>query len=215
MPENGELLFLRCGSPGYVAPELLGDQGYDWKSDVFSAGVICYVLLSGRQVFKGADVQAVLASNKLCEFDFPEKYWSTISFEARDLVTKLLNKDPNERISASQALSHQWFTKDLQDYNSQTRRNFTYKPQDTIKDSTLISVTPVMAGRKLKDLPPETPFLSSKNAQPADSTPIIKGLAPRNGLKQMNVFGMQVKQPVTIEPQKANPFALPAFKKPE
>jgi serine/threonine protein kinase len=56
MPENGELLYLRCGSPGYVAPELLEDQGYDCKSDVFSAGVICYVLLSGRQVFKGSDV---------------------------------------------------------------------------------------------------------------------------------------------------------------
>ena len=54
MPEKeGELLYLRCGSPGYVAPELLEDVGYDCKSDVFSAGVICYVLLSGRPVFKG------------------------------------------------------------------------------------------------------------------------------------------------------------------
>lgn len=54
MPETeGELLYLRCGSPGYVAPELLEDSGYDCRSDVFSAGVICYVLLSGRPVFKG------------------------------------------------------------------------------------------------------------------------------------------------------------------
>jgi len=57
----------------------------------------------------------VLAANKKCELDFPEKYWSTISFEARDLVMKLLKKDPNERISASQALLHPWFTTNLQE----------------------------------------------------------------------------------------------------
>lgn len=55
----------------------------------------------------------MLAANKKCELDFPEKYWSTISFEARDLVMKLLKKDPSERISASQALLHPWFTTNL------------------------------------------------------------------------------------------------------
>ena len=74
LPDNG-LLYLRCGSPGYVAPELLRDLGYDCKSDVFSAGVIAYVLLSGRPVFKGTDVEAVLEENKKCKLEFPEKYW--------------------------------------------------------------------------------------------------------------------------------------------
>lgn len=65
MPEDeSELLYQRCGSPGYVAPELLEDVGYDCKSDVFSAGVICYVLLSGRPVFKGQDIQTILTANK-------------------------------------------------------------------------------------------------------------------------------------------------------
>jgi calcium-dependent protein kinase len=83
-----------------VAPELLEDVGYDCKSDVFSAGVICYVLLSGRPVFKGQDIQTILTANKKCEYDFPEKYWTPISPEAKDLVTKLLQKDPKNRISA-------------------------------------------------------------------------------------------------------------------
>jgi calcium/calmodulin-dependent protein kinase I len=157
MPSNSDLLYLRCGSPGYVAPEMLADNGYDCKSDVFSAGVICYVMLSGRPAFKGKDVQEVLAANKKCEPDFPDKYWSTISPEAKDLVNKLLVKDPAQRISAKDALQHPWFSRDFTEVRHNTNR--LEVSMDTQKDMTMLSATPVMAGRKLRDLPPETPFL--------------------------------------------------------
>jgi len=90
MPSDGSLLFMRCGSPGYVAPEMLENLGYGCKSDVFSAGVICYVLLSGRPVFKGKNYKELLALNKKCEVSFPARYWDPISDEAKDLVAKLL-----------------------------------------------------------------------------------------------------------------------------
>ena len=61
---DGELLKLRCGSPGYVAPEILEDIGYNEKADIFSAGVILYVLLTGRPVFRGLNLKEILVKNK-------------------------------------------------------------------------------------------------------------------------------------------------------
>jgi calcium-dependent protein kinase len=84
--KEGELLKLRCGSPGYVAPEILEDAGYNQSSDIFSAGVILAVLLTGRPVFRGYNLNEILLKNKKCEIEFPAKYWSKISDKAQDLV---------------------------------------------------------------------------------------------------------------------------------
>lgn len=84
--EEGELLDLRCGSPGYVAPELLSDEGYNTKADIFSAGVILYILLTGRPAFAGAKYQEILMKNKECDIKYPVRYWDKISKEAQDLV---------------------------------------------------------------------------------------------------------------------------------
>lgn len=74
---NEEVLFKRCGTPGFVAPEILaykeGDPFYDEKCDVFSAGVIFYVLLTGKQPFQGGDYKAILKANKNCEVSFNSK----------------------------------------------------------------------------------------------------------------------------------------------
>lgn len=85
--KEDEILKLRCGSPGYVAPEILEDAGYNCSSDIFSAGVILYVLLTGRPVFRGFNLNEILLKNKKCEVEYPPKYWSKISDKARDLVS--------------------------------------------------------------------------------------------------------------------------------
>ncbi len=64
-------LTMRCGSPGYVAPEILNDLGYDCKVDIFSAGIILYILLTGKFVFSGKNYKEILAKNKESIVPYP------------------------------------------------------------------------------------------------------------------------------------------------
>ncbi|CAG9327732.1 unnamed protein product [Blepharisma stoltei] len=101
----------RCGSPGYAAPELLWKTPYGFKVDIFSIGVILYVLLTGRAPFYGRNVQELLVNNRECNINFYEKHWKNISVEAMNIVVKLTEKDPNLRYTATEALAHPWFIK--------------------------------------------------------------------------------------------------------
>jgi serine/threonine protein kinase len=78
----------------FKAPESLQGLGYDIKSDIFSAGVILYGLLSGRPVFQGANYNELIQKNREGVAIFHEKYWSKISEEGKDLTSKMLNPDP-------------------------------------------------------------------------------------------------------------------------
>ena len=82
-----DLLEVRCGSPGYVAPEILKDQPYGPKSDMFSLGVTLYIMLSGRAPFKGDTVKNLLISNINCKVVFPTKYFQGVSYYAFDFIT--------------------------------------------------------------------------------------------------------------------------------
>jgi len=106
---QGEYLFKRCGTPGYVAPEILNDEKYDQKVDVFSAGVILYILLSGSSPFHGKTYNEILLKNKNCEIRFNFKEMGLrLSEQAIDLMKKMLERDPAVRIGSHQALEHEW-----------------------------------------------------------------------------------------------------------
>ena len=70
---QSDQLFKRCGTPGYVAPEILNDQKYDQKVDIFSAGIIFYIILTGTSPFPGRSYNEILMKNKNCQVNFDFK----------------------------------------------------------------------------------------------------------------------------------------------
>eukprot|EP00290_Baffinella_frigidus_P020140 CAMPEP_0180189954 /NCGR_PEP_ID=MMETSP0987-20121128/624_1 /TAXON_ID=697907 /ORGANISM="non described non described, Strain CCMP2293" /LENGTH=315 /DNA_ID=CAMNT_0022144353 /DNA_START=9 /DNA_END=954 /DNA_ORIENTATION=- len=101
----------RCGSPNYVAPEVLNRRGYGMECDIWSAGVILYITLTGVPPFNQSTVERKFASIKKAEFSFPEQMWAWISEEAKDLLTRMLTLDTNKRLDCTECLNHAWVRK--------------------------------------------------------------------------------------------------------
>mmetsp|Transcript_701 Transcript_701/g.656 ORF Transcript_701/g.656 Transcript_701/m.656 type:complete len:138 (-) Transcript_701:315-728(-) len=98
------------GSPYYIAPEVI-NKCYTEKCDIWSSGTICYILLCGYPPFYGYDDKEILENVRKGDFAFPEEEWSGISNEAKNLIKKMLTKDPTKRISAKEALNDPWIKK--------------------------------------------------------------------------------------------------------
>ncbi|XP_077662601.1 serine/threonine-protein kinase DCLK1 isoform X1 [Eretmochelys imbricata] len=107
-------LYTVCGTPTYVAPEIIAEAGYGLKVDIWAAGVITYILLCGFPPFRGCgDDQEVLFDQILMgQVDFPSPYWDNVSDSAKELITMMLQVDVDQRFSALQVLEHPWVNDD-------------------------------------------------------------------------------------------------------
>ncbi len=103
-------LSLKIGTPYYIAPEVL-DKDYNYKCDLWSCGVIMYILLSGSPPFDGRTDHEIMSKVKLGKFDFEKRIWEQISPESKHLISQMLKLDPNSRITAGAALDHPWIKK--------------------------------------------------------------------------------------------------------
>jgi len=104
-----EMLSTACGTPGYVAPEILECQGYDKEVDTWSAGVIMYILLCGYPPFYDENEPTLFETILAGKYEFHSPYWDNISEQAKDLIKHLLVVDPKKRLTPKQALQHDWF----------------------------------------------------------------------------------------------------------
>lgn len=105
-------LYTVCGTPTYVAPEIIAETGYGLKVDIWAAGVIAYILLCGFPPFRSENnVQEELFDQILRgKLEFPSPDWDTISLPAKMLISQMLQVNVDARFTAEEVLSHPWVT---------------------------------------------------------------------------------------------------------
>ncbi|CAI8011662.1 Serine/threonine-protein kinase Chk2, partial [Geodia barretti] len=150
----GEASLMRtlCGTPSYLAPEILesaGLGGYSKAVDCWSLGVILYIMLGGYPPFSD-EIKEYTLQEQICQakYSFSPEYWKDVSSDAIDLIRKLLTLNPKERISMADALRHPWLKDD--DVISRARQLMESSP-----------TTPTMPP------PPPPPKLSRKRGAPS------------------------------------------------
>eukprot|EP01121_Diplochlamys_sp_Union-15-3_P020598 TRINITY_DN8061_c0_g1_i1.p1 TRINITY_DN8061_c0_g1~~TRINITY_DN8061_c0_g1_i1.p1 ORF type:complete len:373 (+),score=90.70 TRINITY_DN8061_c0_g1_i1:3-1121(+) len=136
---SGDELMTSCGTPGYVAPEVLMSEKYDKSVDMWGVGIITYILLAGYPPFYAENDTALFEKIMNAEYDFDDECWDEVSDLAKDFIKHLLVKDPEERLSAKEALKHSWISSSpkekpldigskMEEYNKQRKEDA--KPRD-------------------------------------------------------------------------------------
>ena len=146
-------LTTQCGTPGYVAPEILEGTPYDTRADMWSVGVILYILLGGYPPFIENNQRDLFRKIRRGEYEFHEEYWGTVSSDAKNLISSLLTVDIATRLDADQALDNQWICADdgalaKRDLGTNLKKLSTYNVKRKFK----AAVSTVMAVNKLKSL---------------------------------------------------------------
>ncbi|XP_021471751.2 calcium/calmodulin-dependent protein kinase type 1B isoform X2 [Oncorhynchus mykiss] len=109
MEEQG-MLTTACGTPAYVAPELLQQKSYGKEVDLWALGVITYILLCGYPPFYDESESHMYRQIMKAEYEFDSPYWDEISNSAKDFIPHMLQKEPEERYNCEQALKHLWIS---------------------------------------------------------------------------------------------------------
>lgn len=110
--EDSGIMATACGTPGYVAPEVLAQKPYGKAVDVWSIGVISYILLCGYPPFYDENDAHLFAQILKGDFEFDSPYWDDISDSAKDFIRCLMCVDVDKRFTCKQALNHPWISGD-------------------------------------------------------------------------------------------------------
>jgi len=152
----GTKMKTKAGTPYYVAPEVL-EASYDHASDLWSCGVIMYILLCGSPPFSGDDDATILASVRAADLKF-DRDWRRISLDAKDLIRRLLIVPVDRRCTASEALGHVWIKNHAPNsrensLSQDTFRNLkAFRSQAKLKKAALHVIAGQMDDKKIKKL---------------------------------------------------------------
>ncbi|XP_044311838.1 calcium/calmodulin-dependent protein kinase type IV-like [Varanus komodoensis] len=109
--DKGQVMNTVCGTAGYCAPEVIQGASYGPEVDMWSLGVILYILLCGFEPFFDPRGDPYIFTHVLkCDYEFTSPWWDDISQSAKDLIGKLIVLDPKERLTIQEVLQHPWIT---------------------------------------------------------------------------------------------------------
>lgn len=177
------------GTPYYVAPEVL-EGNYGYECDLWSIGVLLYILLSGYLPFGGDDPAQVFDKILQAKVTFKQKEWSSVSDEAKDLVQQLLTRDRRKRITASKAINHAWFTKEAKSESSVGAQKLdfdiinslrAYKGTSKLKKAAMNVLVKMLAPKEIEHLREKFMELDQNNTGYIDATEL------GNAMKNANV----------------------------
>lgn len=143
------------GTPLYVAPEVFIQQKYDQRCDNWSLGVLMYVLLSGNAPFLGHNRNSVFKKIAKVDYSFPVEEWGQVSDQAKDLISKLLVKDVDKRLTIEQAMEHPWITTNMDQYRMNMKivsRISQFKYQSEFKKIAVKTLVETMKEKEINDL---------------------------------------------------------------
>jgi len=187
--EPGQLFKTKAGTPYYVSPQVLAGA-YDHMADVWSVGVIMYLLLCGYPPFDGERNAQVLVRVRSGNFSFPAADWRNVSEDAKNLIRQMLKMNPRERYTAEQALNHDWIKKQapkaaplaLQANFVDKLRGF--RSQNKLKKAALHVIAGQLHDEQIKDL--RATFLSlDENGDGLLTLQEMKEGLEKSGLKEI------------------------------
>ncbi|CAH9069235.1 unnamed protein product [Cuscuta epithymum] len=145
------LLHTTCGTPAYVAPEVITRKGYDGaKADVWSCGVILFVLLAGYLPFQDSNLMEMYRKIKKAEFKYPTFF----SSDVRKLISKLLDPNPKTRITIAKIMENSWFRKglDIRQASNQEPEEANNQEPITLKNLNAFDIISLSSGFDLSGL---------------------------------------------------------------
>uniref|UniRef100_A0A669E315 Serine/threonine-protein kinase DCLK2 n=1 Tax=Oreochromis niloticus TaxID=8128 RepID=A0A669E315_ORENI len=183
-------LYTVCGTPTYVAPEIIAESGYGLKVDIWAAGVITYILLCGFPPFRSENNQQEDLFDQILRgrLDFPSPYWDNITDSAKELIGKMLQVNAEARYTAQDVLSHPWVTDDAimennmkMEVTGKLKTHFNTAPKHS---TTTAGVSVIMLGTHFLPPPLLTPVIlsnyrpSARTLPPSTTTPIPTPQSP-------------------------------------
>jgi len=193
---DGMRMKTKAGTPYYVSPQVL-DGNYSEKCDVWSCGVICYVLLCGYPPFYGDDDKQILRMVRLGNYDYPSPDWDNTSAEAKDFIGKMLTRQEDKRPSAKEMLEHPWVKSEAKRSVSKMQSTFVdklrrFQGEKKLKKVVLTLIAEQLEDKELQELRDTFQELDA-NKDGALSLPEIKTGLEKHGIQIPSDLGSILK----------------------